>query len=147
MSPRFFQKTLPLIETNVLLKMEWKKVLFILIISSLISCSLLNPIDYDLKQISGINYKEDVIYDYFIGDLRERNAYFINYEGNRYLARMPLGTDTLISLKFLKDKLDSAGNWYENEVIDVFNDLDLRKRINEMCLIFRSIWQLDSSNI
>ena len=146
-SPRFFQKTLPLIETNVLLKMEWKKVLFILIISSLISCSLLNPIDYDLKQISGINYKEDVIYDYFIGDLRERNAYFINYEGNRYLARMPLGTDTLISLKFLKDKLDSAGNWYENEVIDVFNDLDCRKRINEMCLIFRSIWQLDSSNI
>ena len=148
MSPKFLpfkNKTLPLIETNVLLKMEWKKVLFTLIILSLISCSLLDY--YDLRQISSINYKEDVIYDYSISDARESSYYFINYEGNRYLARMPLVTDTLISLKLLKDKLDSAGNWYENEVIDAFNDLDLRKRINEMCLIFRSIWQLDSRNI
>lgn len=125
-----------------------KKVFFILIVAILSSCLLSDYyFNVDLKRISNINYKEDVIYDYSIGDARESSVYFINYEGNRYLARMPLGTDTLISLKFLKEKLDSAGNWYENEAIDVFNDLDLRKRINEMCLIFRSIWQYDQLNI
>lgn len=125
-----------------------KKVFFILIVAILSSCLLSDYyFNVDLKRISNINYKEDVIYDYSIGDARESSVYFINYEGNRYLARMPLVTDSLISLKLLKEKIDSTGNRVENEVYDLFNDFELRKRINDMCLIFRSIWQYDQLNI
>ena len=125
-----------------------KKVFFILIVAILSSCLMSDYyFNVDLKRISNINYKEDVIYDYSIGDARESSVYFINYEGNRYLARMPLVTDSLNSLNLIKEKLDSADNRAENEVYDLFNDLELRKRINDMCLIFRSIWQYDQLNI
>lgn len=125
-----------------------KKVFFILIAAILSSCLLSDYyFNVDLKRISNINYKEDVIYDYSIGDARESSVYFINYEGYRYLARMPLVTDSLNSLNFIKEKLDSADNRAENEVYDLFNDFELRKRINDMCLIFRSIWQYDQLNI
>ena len=125
-----------------------KKVFFILIVAILSSCLLSDYyFNVDLKRISNINYKEDVIYDYSIGDARESSVYFINHEGNRYLARMPLVTDSLNSLNLIKEKLDSADNRAENEVYDLFNDLELRKRINDMCLIFRSIWQYDQLNI
>lgn len=125
-----------------------KKVFFILIVAILSSCLLSDYyFNVDLKRISNINYKEDVIYNYSIGDARESSVYFINHEGNRYLARMPLVTDSLNSLNLIKEKLDSADNRAENEVYDLFNDLELRKRINDMCLIFRSIWQYDQLNI
>ena len=125
-----------------------KKVYFILILTTLSSCILSDYcFNVDLKQISSVNYKEDIIYDYSIGDARESSVYFINYEGNRYIARMPLVADSLISLKLLKEKIDSTGNRVENEVYDLFNDFELRKRINDMCLIFRSIWQYDQLNI
>ena len=125
-----------------------KKVYFILIIISLSSCLLSEHyLNVDLKRISSINYKEDVICDYSIGDARESSVYFINYEGNRYIARMPLVTDSLISLKLLKEKIDSAGNWVENEVYDLSNDLDIKIKINDICLIFRNVWQLDQRNI
>ena len=125
-----------------------KKVYFILILTTLSSCILSDYcFNVDLKQISSVNYKEDIIYDYSIGDARESSVYFINYEGNRYIARMPLVADSLISLKLLKEKIDSTGNRVENEVYDLINDFELRKRINDMCLIFRSIWQYDQLNI
>lgn len=125
-----------------------KKVFFILIVAILSSCLLSDYyFNVDMKQISSINYKEDVLYDYSIGDARESSVYFINYEGNRYFARMPLVTDSLLSLHLLKEKFDSAGNRVENEVYDLSGDFEMRKRINDMCLIFRSVWQLDQMNI
>lgn len=74
---------------------------------------------------------------------RESSTYFIDYESARYIARIPVDSDELISIVRIEHEPSDSTRVYP--VYDI-SEL-IKKDICNICLIFRSVWMTDYKQI
>lgn len=85
--------------------------------------------------------------NYEISDYRESSYYLIKHDDKRYIARMPVSVDTLITLNRLFDSPNVVDNAPDRYAKPIATRSDEAIEIRDACLLFRSIWQISPKEI
>ena len=80
--------------------------------------------------------------DYDIGDFRGSSYYLVEHGDARYIARMPVSVDTLISLNKLLDEPVLTDSGQERYAVPVATHSEEANEIKNLCLLFREVWQI-----
>lgn len=122
-----------------------KKLVFVILCCALSSCTSKRDALLLFEEIAQKMSFEYVNYD--IGDFRGSSYYIVEHGDERYIARMPVIVDTLISLNKLLDEPVLTDSGQERYAVPVATHSEEANEIKNLCLLFREVWQMSPKEI
>ena len=121
-------------------------VILMLTVSVFVACS--KTVEESIPEIVSIIGRNNLVSsDYKVSDSGNSSFYWVEHEGNKYLARMPIVLDTLLSLNLLPDSPTLEQNKGNNLTKQIPLHCEEAEEIREVCLLFRKIWKTNPKEI